>query len=86
MKIFEAMYTDDATCHKNYMRYFTGQKLLLKCNEKAYTVMCTLSMRSCKNRPRTKYNDVTGQSVVCQAAQTYKDEDQEDIAQTAKLV
>ena len=57
MKVLDTMYTD-ATCYESEMRYPTDQKLLWECNEKAYSVMCALSKRLGKSRPRTKYNDV----------------------------
>lgn len=57
MKDLDTMYTD-ATCYESEMRYPTDPKLLWEGIEKAYAVMCTLSVRLNEHRPRTKYVDV----------------------------
>ena len=57
MKDLDTFYTD-ATCYESEMRYPTDQKLLWECNEKAYSIMCTVCQRLGIHRPRTKYLDV----------------------------
>ena len=49
-----AQFVDD----ESEMRYPTDQKLLWECNEKAYSIMCTVCQRLGIHRPRTKYLDV----------------------------
>ena len=57
MKDLDTFYTD-ATCYESEMRYPTDQKLLWECNEKAYSIMCTVCHRLGIRRPGTKYLDV----------------------------
>lgn len=57
MKDLDTFYTD-ATCYESEMRYPTDQKLLWECNEKAYSIMCTICQRLGIHRPRTKFLDV----------------------------
>ena len=57
MKELETMYTD-ATCYESEMRYPTDTKLLWEGIEKAYRVMCEVSKKLNRHRPRTKYLDV----------------------------
>ena len=57
MKDLDTFYTD-ATCYESEMRYPTDQKLLWECNEKAYSIMCTVCQRLGIHRPRTKFLDV----------------------------
>lgn len=57
MKNFDILYTD-ATCYESWMRFPTDVKLLWECVEKAYGVMCGISVALGEHRMRTKYNDV----------------------------
>ena len=57
MKDLDTFYTD-ATCYESEMRYPTDQKLLWECNEKSYSIMCTVCQRLGIHRPRTKFLDV----------------------------